>query len=50
MPASRVPSGNSKGNGSFGTYPHSFEHGKPDVIAVNAVNAAGRRFTSKSDS
>ena len=29
MPASRVPYGNSKGNGSFGTYPHNFEHGKP---------------------
>ena len=43
MPVSRVP----YRDGSFGTYPHSFERGKPGVIAVTA---AGRRFANESDS
>jgi succinate dehydrogenase/fumarate reductase flavoprotein subunit len=41
MPVSRVP----YADGSFGVYPHSFERGKPGVIAVSA---GGRRFVNES--
>ncbi|MGA9865570.1 MAG: FAD-dependent oxidoreductase [Acetobacteraceae bacterium] len=43
MPVSRVP----YRDGSFGTFPHSFDRGKPGVIAVTA---SGRRFVNESDS
>ena len=43
MPVSRV----TYRDGSSGIYPHSFERGKPGVIAVNS---AGTRFTNESDS
>ena len=43
MPVSRVP----YRNGGFGVYPHSFERGKPGVIAVTV---AGRRFVNESNS
>jgi len=43
MPMSRVP----YPDGSFGTYPHSFDRGKPGVIAVTAD---GNRFVNESDS
>src|ERR1035437_6391129 len=43
MPMSRVP----YPDGSFGTYPHSFDRGKPGVIAVTAE---GNRFVNESDS
>jgi succinate dehydrogenase/fumarate reductase flavoprotein subunit len=43
MPVSRVP----YRDGTFGTYPHSYERGKPGGIIVTAN---GRRFTNESDS
>ena len=43
MPVSRV----AYRNGGFGVYPHSFERGKPGVIAVTV---AGRRFVNESNS
>lgn len=43
MPVSRVP----YRDGTFGTYPHSFERGKPGGIVVTPD---GRRFTNESDS
>ncbi|WP_296560360.1 FAD-dependent oxidoreductase [Pigmentiphaga sp.] len=43
MPMSRVP----RRDGSFATYPHSYERGKPGVIAVNRE---ARRFANESNS
>jgi succinate dehydrogenase/fumarate reductase flavoprotein subunit len=43
MPVSRVP----YADGSAGTFPHSYERGKPGAIAVTA---AGTRFANESDS
>lgn len=43
MPMSRVP----YADGTFGTYPHSFDRGKPGVIAVMSD---GNRFVNESDS
>ena len=43
MPVSRV----SYADGSSGTYPHSYERGKPGVIAVTV---AGTRFSNESNS
>jgi len=43
MPVSRVP----YADGSAGTYPHSYERGKPGAIAVTA---AGKRFANESNS
>ena len=43
MPMSRVP----YSDHTFGTYPHSFDRGKPGVIAVMAN---GKRFVNESDS
>lgn len=43
MPVSRVP----YADGSAGTFPHSYERGKPGVIAVTT---AGTRFANESDS
>ena len=43
MPVSRVP----RADGTFGIYPHSFERGKPGVIAVTST---GVRFANESNS
>ena len=43
MPVSRVP----RSDGTFGVYPHSFDRGKPGVIAVTA---RGDRFVNESNS
>jgi len=43
MPVSRVP----RTDGTFGTYPHSFDRAKPGVIAVTS---RGERFVNESNS
>lgn len=43
MPVSRVP----RRDGSIGTYPHSFDRGKPGAILVTS---RGQRFANESDS
>ena len=43
MPVSRVP----RADGTFGTYPHSFDRGKPGAIAVTS---RGVRFVNESNS
>jgi succinate dehydrogenase/fumarate reductase flavoprotein subunit len=43
MPVSRVP----RPDGSVGTYPHSFDRGKPGAILVTS---RGQRFANESDS
>lgn len=43
MPVSRVP----RADGTFGTYPHSFDRTKPGTIAVTS---RGKRFANESDS